>query len=200
VKGVEQLRYLVGWDWVSSADFVDAVFPLLWEIGDDSAMSLAALRRLLQHRYELGELWTVAGCILRNPSVEEGISDAYLHWIDHRRDCMLHDFVEDGDYADPDVLVPSVLSTSRMLCSEALNDASYSEVIASETWIESCSYRLVEESVMEIVERESLADSRNGRALREVRRYAGLRFSDTFAPAIPPPDSLLAPFPPRLGR
>ncbi|MGC8465869.1 MAG: hypothetical protein ACP5O0_08050 [Acidimicrobiales bacterium] len=199
MRGVEQLRHIVGWDWVSSADFVDAIFPLLWEIGDDSASLLAAMRRLLQHRYELGELWTVVGSITSSSSVEEGVGEAYVAWVDHRQDCILHEFVDEYDHFDPDVIFPSVHSETTMLLGSREIDPYDSEVPLADRWIESCSYRLVDEAVMKVVARENSLDTRSGRVVIAVRECAGLRTPQAQSVSAPS-ESLLAPFPPRLGR
>ncbi|MGC8479939.1 MAG: hypothetical protein ACP5PJ_00175 [Acidimicrobiales bacterium] len=195
MSALEGFRRLADYSWDRTAELTDATIQLLWELAGHEQMLFVALRRLLEHHVEVGELWNVAGRVLNGAELGESVTSTYLWWSSHRDDCVLHELPVGIDRRWGERGLVSAWSPSRMVLRDPWGEYS------TDLTLESCEARLVPEFVIDRIAAELHDDS--GIVVSSIGsdlRDAPDQPLDKLLEESGVPLTLADPFPPRLGR
>ena len=133
---IEALRWLSEDDWLSPKELVLGELELLLGLCRDRAAMVAAVKRLLQVRSEIVELWVVANSILGSMDLNGEIGEIYGLFAAHIECCDLHDVAASSiDYRRYSSYSPlAILPSEAVIPGEDLNLFSSAE-------IHSCSWK-----------------------------------------------------------
>jgi hypothetical protein len=195
VSALEGFRRLADYSWERTAALTDATIELLWEITGHEQMLYVALRRLLEHHVDVGELWNVAGRVLNSAELGESVTSTYLWWSAHRDECVLHDLPVGVDRQWGERALVSAWSPSRMVLRDPWGE------YAKGMTLESCEARLVPEFVMDRITEALRDDAEVTMSTIEADLLdVPTRSIDELLKESRIPLTLADPFPPRLGR
>lgn len=194
---IEALRWLSEDDRLSPKELVLDELELLLDLCGDRAAMVAAVKRLLQARPDVVELWVVANSILGSMDLNGEISEIYGLFAAHLEYCELHDLaatpIDHRGYASYSPL--AILRSEAVIPGDDLD-------LFPQLEIQSCSWK----GLSDLIGRRYLWENRSSTlhlVTVEIPEDAVLKL-DGKPQSIPlyfgqATEELLAPFPARLG-
>ncbi|NNN12541.1 MAG: hypothetical protein HKL81_02180 [Acidimicrobiaceae bacterium] len=194
---IEALRWLSEDDWLSPKELVLGELELLLGLCRDRAAMVAAVKRLLQARPEMVELWVVANSILGSMDLSGEIGEIYGFFAAHIESCDLHDAAANSaEYRRYSSYSPlAILPSEAVIPGEDLD-------LFSSVEIHSCSWKGLSDRIGKRYLQENRSSVLHFVSV-EIPEDAVLKLDGTpqgiplyFGEDI---EELLAPFPARLG-
>ena len=139
---IEALRWLSEDDWLSPKELVLGELELLSGLVRTRAVLVAAVKRLLQARSEMVELWVVANSILGSMDLDVEVVDLYAVFAGHVEGCDLHDAAANSYRYRGD----SCYSPLAILPTEAVIPSEDGDIFVNSE-IRSCSWKGLSEGV-----------------------------------------------------